>query len=126
MITQFAIIAWGFIGAVTYKLLNYTKAGKNNTESPTKFSFTYWINDRGNWNDLILGAILFAILAAYKEDIFKIYPEMWLVKSIAPFSNSWLFYFILGLLMTYIIKIFRNLFWLIGKMSNGTFKNKDK
>lgn len=126
MITPLTIMIVGFLGAVTFKLINYSATGKKNIDSPMNFSFKYWIADRGNWNDLLLGTILFAILATYKEDIFKIYPEMWLVKAVAPFSNSWLFYFILGLLMTYIIKIFRNLFWLIGKMSNGTFKNKDK
>jgi hypothetical protein len=126
MITPLTIMIVGFLGAVTFKLINYSATGKKNTESPINFSFKYWIADRGNWNDLLLGAILFAILATYKEDIFKIYPEMWLVKAIAPFSNSWLFYFILGLLMTYIIKIFRNLIWMVGKLSNTTFKNKEK
>ena len=116
----------GFLGAVTFKLINYSATGKKNIDSPINFDIKYWLADRGNWNDLLLGAILFAILATYKEDIFKIYPEMWLVKAIAPFSNSWLFYFILGLLMTYIIKIFRNLIWMVGKLSNTTFKNKEK
>lgn len=116
----------GMLGALTLKLLNYRNNGKKNTDSPTKFSFTYWINDRGNWNDLILGAILFAILATYKEDIFKIYPEFWLVKALAPFKDIWLLYFILGLTMTYIIKLFRNLFWMLGELSKKAFKNKDK
>lgn len=124
MINQFYIILFGLLGSVTYKLLNYKVSGTRNSESPKKFSFSYWINDRGNWNDLLLGAILFVILAVYKEDIFKIYPEFWLVKSMAPFSNSWLLYFILGLLMTFIIKIVRNLTWLISNISNSSFKNK--
>ena len=126
MITPLTIMIVGFLGAVTFKLINYSATGKKNIDSPINFDIKYWLADRGNWNDLILGAILFAILATYKEDIFKIYPEMWLVKAIAPFSNSWLFYFILGLLMTYIIKIFRNLIWMVGKLSNTTFKNKEK
>lgn len=126
MITPLTIMIVGFLGAVTFKLINYSATGKKNIDSPINFDIKYWLADRGNWNDLLLGAILFAILATYKEDIFKIYPEMWLVKAIAPFSNSWLFYFILGLLMTYIIKIFRNLIWMIGKLSNTTFKNKEK
>ncbi len=126
MITPLTIMIVGFLGAVTFKLINYSATGKKNTESPINFDIKYWLADRGNWNDLLLGTILFAILATYKEDIFKIYPEMWLVKAIAPFSNYWLFYFILGLLMTYIIKIFRNLIWMVGKLSNTTFKNKEK
>jgi hypothetical protein len=126
MITPLTIMIVGFLGAVTFKLINYSATGKKNIDSPINFDIKYWLADRGNWNDLLLGAILFAILATYKEDIFKIYPEMWLVKAIAPFSNSWLFYFILGLLMTYIIKIFRNLIWMVGKLSNTTFKNKEK
>ena len=123
MITPLTIMIVGFLGAVTFKLINYSATGKKNIDSPINFDIKYWLADRGNWNDLLLGAILFAILATYKEDIFKIYPEMWLVKAIAPFSNSWLFYFILGLLMTYIIKIFRNLIWMVGKLSNTTFNN---
>lgn len=126
MITPLTIMIVGFLGAVTFKLINYSATGKKNIDSPINFDIKYWLADRGNWNDLLLGAILFAILATYKEDIFKIYPERWLVKAIAPFSNSWLFYFILGLLMTYIIKIFRNLIWMVGKLSNTTFKNKEK
>ena len=126
MITPLTIMIVGFLGAVTFKLINYSATGKKNIDSPINFDIKYWLADRGNWNDLLLGAILFAILATYKEDIFKIYPEMWLVKAIAPFSTSWLFYFILGLLMTYIIKIFRNLIWMVGKLSNTTFKNKEK
>jgi hypothetical protein len=126
MITPLTIMIVGFLGAVTFKLINYSATGKKNTDSPINFDIKYWLADRGNWNDILLGVILFAILATYKEDIFKIYPEMWLVKAIAPFSNSWLFYFILGLLMTYIIKIFRNLIWMVGKLPNTTFKNKEK
>jgi len=126
MITPLTIMIVGFLGAVTFKLINYSATGKKNIDSPINFDIKYWLADRGNWNDLLLGTILFAILATYKEDIFKIYPEMWLVKAIAPFSNYWLFYFILGLLMTYIIKIFRNLIWMVGKLSNTTFKNKEK
>ena len=126
MITPLTIMIVGFLGAVTFKLINYSATGKKNIDSPINFDIKYWLADRGNWNDLLLGAILFAILATYKEDIFKIYPEMWLVKAIAPFSNSWLFYFILGLLMTYIIKILRNMIWMVGKLSNTTFKNKEK
>lgn len=116
----------GFLGAATFKLLNYRNNGKKNTESPIKFSITYWINDRGNWNDLILGAILFSILSIYKEDIFRIYPDVWFVKALAPFKDIWLLYFLLGLTMTYIIKLFRNLLWMIGELAKKAFKNKDK
>lgn len=125
MITQFQIMIGGLLGAITYKLLNYRNSGKKNTESPVKFSFTYWINDRGNWNDLILGAILFAVLAFYKEEIFLVYPDFWLVKWVSPFKDFWLFYFLLGTLMTFIIKIFRNIFWMFGELSKKAFKNKE-
>ena len=126
MITPLTIMIVGFLGAVTFKLINYSATGKKNIDSPINFDIKYWLADRGNWNDLLLGTILFAILATYKEDIFKIYPEHWLVEAIAPFKDLWLFYFILGLTMTYIIKIFRNLFWMVGELAKKAFKNKEK
>ena len=75
MITPLTIMIVGFLGAVTFKLINYSATGKKNIDSPINFDIKYWLADRGNWNDLLLGTILFAILATYKEDIFKIYPE---------------------------------------------------
>lgn len=125
MITQFSIMVWGLLGAVVYKLANYSSNGKNNKNSPTKFSFSYWIQDRKNWNDMVFGGILFAIIATYKDVFFNTYPDLFLVQWLKPFKDIELFYFIIGLFMTFIIRLARNLIVFVGQNLSKVFKSKN-
>jgi len=40
MITPLTIMIVGFLGAVTFKLINYSATGKKNTESPINFELS--------------------------------------------------------------------------------------
>lgn len=122
------IMLAGLLGFITFKLANYGISGTKSKYSPSNFDFKYWISDRGNWNDMALGSILFYIIAVYKELLFKTYPDFVLVKWLLPFKDEFLLYFLLGLFMTYIIKLFRNLVVFVGKSLStiGTTFGKNK
>ncbi len=128
MTTQLTIMIWGLLGAVAYRLANYKIKGTKSKFSPATFDPIYWISDVGNWSDMALGSILFYIIAVYKELLFKTYPDFVLVKWLLPFKDEFLLYFLLGLFMTYIIKLFRNLVVFVGKSLStiGTTFGKNK
>ena len=65
--TPLTILIAGFLGFITFKLANYSAIGKHAKYSSKKFDFKYWISDRGNWNDLLFGLIVFAVIIRYKE-----------------------------------------------------------
>ena len=118
------IMIMGLLGAVAFKLINYHKFGKSNLNSPTTFDPVYWIKDRGNWNDMVLGAIFFYLIATYKETIFTAFADNFLVKFFAPMKDNGFFYFCIGLLMTFIIKVVRNGVTMVGNISKTTYKDK--
>jgi hypothetical protein len=111
------ILIAGLVGAVVYKLVNYRVSGKKNTESPLKFDWKYWLSDRGNWNDILLGGFIFIVIARYKESLFIAFPDNWLVVFLTPFKDNEFFYFVIGFLMTYILKLIRNLLWSVSTLS---------
>ena len=103
------ILALGFVGFITYKLVNYKRYGSKNKHSPVNFDIVYWLQDRNNWNDGLLGLVLFAIIAKYKEALFTAFPDNFLVGFLLPYKDEEVLYIMLGFLMSYIIKLLRNL-----------------
>lgn len=112
------IFVLGFFGALAYKLVSYNNTGKGKKYSPESFHFSYWIQDRGNWNDMVLGLVLFFFIARFKAEFFEAFNTNIFVQSVVPFANSPLFYLMLGFLMTFIIKKIRS--W-----NTNYKKNKD-
>lgn len=103
-----SIFALGFAGALIYKLVSYTNTGQRSNYSPSTFNLKYWIEDRGNWNDLLLGLLLFFFISRFKAEFIQAFSENVLVKFLAPYTASPFFYLILGFLMTFIIKKVRS------------------
>lgn len=102
------IMVLGFLGALAYKLVSYTVSGRKNRFSPQQFDLFYWLSDRGNWNDMVLGCVLFYFIARYKADFMILLPDNPIVLFLSPIINTELFYPVIGFAMTYIIKLIRN------------------
>ena len=102
-----AILFAGFIGFITYKLVSYNVNGKTKVYSPDKFDLGYWISDRDNWNDALLGFILFLIITTFKDEFFIGFPTNFIVVFLEPFKDKMFLYVIVGFTMSYIIKILR-------------------
>ena len=107
--TPLTILISGFVGFITFKLANYSASGKHAEYSPKKFDFRYWISDRGNWNDLLFGLIVFAVIARYKEQIFTAFSGNFIIDFFAPYKDTEFFYFGLGFTMTFILMLIRML-----------------
>jgi len=115
--TSILTMMLGFIGFITYKLVNYNVSGKSNKKTPVKFDIVYWISDRNNWNDAMLGCILFGIFAANKEAVFTMFPDNFLLAALLPFKDNEFLYIAIGFLMSYFIKLLRNLLiWINSKV----------
>ena len=112
------IFALGFFGALAYKLVSYNNTGKHKSYSPEQFNIKYWLSDRGNWNDLLLGLVLFFFISRFKAEVLFTFSTNAFVQYITPFATSPLFYLMLGFLMTFIIKKIRS--W-----NTAYKKNKD-
>ena len=107
--TPFTILISGFVGLITFKLANYSASGKHAEYSPKKFDFRYWISDRGNWNDMLFGLIVFGVIARYKEQIFTAFSGNFIIDFFAPYKDTEFFYFGLGFTMTFILMLIRML-----------------
>ena len=105
----FYTMIFGFIGFTLYKLVNYSVSGKRNKRSPKQFDIKYWILDRNNWNDMILGCALFGIFARYKTDVFAVFQDSEIISPLARIQDNEFLYMTIGFLMTYIIKMIRKL-----------------
>jgi len=113
----------GFAGFLTFKLANYGVYGKKNIKSPEKFNFNYWISQRNNWNDIVLGLILFVVILRYKNDLFLAFKGNFLVDFLEPFKDSELFIYAIGLLMTFIIMLLRILLKLVFNKTKALSKS---
>jgi hypothetical protein len=98
---------FGLGGAFLYKGISYGKTGRKQKYSPHKFDLNYWLSDRGNWNDVLVGFVLFFFICRFKQDFIQAFPENPYAIFITPFANSPFFYPVLGFLMTFIIKKLR-------------------
>jgi uncharacterized membrane protein len=107
--TPLTILIAGFLGFITFKLANYSASGKHAKYSPKQFDFKYWISDRGNWNDLLFGTIVLAVIARYKEQIFTAFSSNFIVDFFEPYKDTEFFYFGLGFTMTFILMLIRML-----------------
>ena len=103
----FYTMIFGFIGFTLYKLVNYSVNGKRNKRSPKEFNIKYWVLDRNNWNDMILGCALFGIFARYKTDIFAALNENEIISPLSRITDNEFLYIVIGFLMTYFIKMIR-------------------
>lgn len=120
----FSILFKGFVGFLTFKLTNYGISGSSNENSPVKFDIKYWLSDRHNWNDGLLGLIVFGIIAVYKDSIFTIFASNFLVSNLLPYKDSDFLYIAIGFLMTLIIMLIRVLWNFLYKKVNLLI-NKD-
>ncbi len=111
--TPLKIMLIGFSGFIFFKLLNFRISGRKSKYSPKSFNFKYWIADRGNWNDILLGFLTFGVIARYKESLFFAFPENTFVKFLLPFKDEEFFYFVIGFLITFIMMGFRMLLYKI-------------
>lgn len=107
--TPLQIMIAGLLGFITFKLANYGISGTRSKYSPTNFDFKYWISDRGNWNDMLLGVIVFGVIARYKEQLFTAFQGNFLVDFFAKYKDEEFFYFGIGFTMTFILMLIRML-----------------
>jgi len=107
--TPLQIMLVGFVGFITFKLANFTASGKRAEYSPEKFDIKYWFSDRGNWNDLLFGLVVFAVIARYKEQLFTAFAGNFIVDFFTPYKDTEFFYFGLGFTMTFILMLIRML-----------------
>jgi len=103
----------GFVGAIAYKFTSFRRTGRTSAHSPQSFNIQYWLSDRGNWNDLILGLLLFHTIALFKNEVVAVFPNNPYVIAITPFVSTPFFYVAVGFLMTLIIKKLRS--WIKGE-----------
>lgn len=108
------IMLLGFIGFTAYKLLSFKRTGKQNINSPFNFDWQYWLSDRGNWNDMLLGFVLFGVIARYSDVLFTAFADNFIVAFLAPYQKTDFLFICIGFLMTFIIKLLRNLIEFIG------------
>ena len=116
------IMLLGFIGFIAYKLLSFKRTGKQNINSPFTFDWQYWLSDRGNWNDMLLGFVLFGVIAKYNDVLFSAFADNFLISFLKPYQKTDFLYIAIGFLMTFIIKLLRNLIEFIGE----SVKRKNK
>lgn len=102
-----SILIAGFIGFLTYKLVSYNITGKDKAYSPKEFDPIYFICDRNNWNDALLGLLLLGLITFFKNDIFLAFPTNFLIVFLQPFKENLFLYVIVGFKMSFIIKIIR-------------------
>ena len=107
--TPLKIMIVGFVGFLVFKLANYSASGKKSEYSPLQFDFKYWISDRNNWNDLLFGLIVFAVIARYKEQLFTAFSGNFIVDFFIPYKDTEFFYLGLGFTMTFILMLIRML-----------------
>lgn len=98
---------FGLGGVILYKGISFRRTGRKQKYSPHEFDLKYWLSDRGNWNDMLVGFMLFFFICRFKQDFIQAFPDNYYVIFITPFANSIFFYPALGFLMTFIIKKLR-------------------
>ena len=121
--TPLQILLAGLVGFVTFKLANYGISGTRSKHSPTDFDWKYWISDRGNWNDMILGMILFGVIARYKEMLFTAFSDNFLVAFLTPYKDEEFLFFCIGFLMTFILMLIRTLIFKIRTITKALRKS---
>ena len=121
--TPLQIMIAGIVGFITFKLANYGISGTKSKYSPANFDFKYWISDRGNWNYMLLGLIVFGIIARYKEMLFTAFADNFLVSFLAPYKDEEFLFFCIGFLMTFILMLIRTLIFKIRTITKALRKS---
>lgn len=106
---DYTILIAGLVGFAVFKLANYSARGKKSDYSPPHFDLKYWLSDRGNWNDLLFGFVVFFVIARYKDVLFTAFPENFMIKFLLPYKDSEFLFFAIGFLMTFILMLIRTL-----------------
>lgn len=117
------IMLAGLVGFITFKLANYGISGTKSKYSPSNFDFKYWISDRGNWNDMLLGLIVFGVIARYKEQLFIAFPDNFLIAFLLPYKDTEFLYFSIGFLMTFILMLIRTLIYKVKNITKAIKKS---
>ena len=117
------IMLAGLVGFITFKLANYGISGTKSKYSPSHFDFKYWISDRGNWNDLVLGLIVFGVIARYKEVLFTAFADNFLIAFLKPYKDEEFLFFAIGFLMTFILMLIRALIFKIKTITKALKKS---
>ncbi len=117
------IMLAGLVGFITFKLANYGISGTKSKYSPSNFDFKYWISDRGNWNDILFGVVVFGVIARYKEQLFTAFPENFIVKFLLPYKDTEFLYFSIGFLMTFILMLIRTLIYKVKNITKAIKKS---
>ena len=117
------IMLAGLVGFITFKLANYGISGTKSKYSPSNFDLKYWLGDRGNWNDLVLGLIAFGVIARYKEVLFTAFADNFLIAFLTPYKDEEFLFFAIGFLMTFILMLVRMLLDKINTVVRALKKN---
>lgn len=117
------IMLAGLVGFITFKLANYGISGTKSKYSPSNFDLKYWISDRGNWNDILFGVVVFGVIARYKEQLFTAFPENFIVKFLLPYKDTEFLYFSIGFLMTFILMLIRTLIYKVKNITKAIKKS---
>lgn len=117
------IMLAGLVGFITFKLANYGISGTKSKYSPSNFDLKYWLGDRGNWNDMLFGVVVFGVIARYKEQLFTAFPENFIVKFLLPYKDTEFLYFSIGFLMTFILMLIRTLIYKVKNITKAIKKS---
>ena len=117
------IMLAGLVGFITFKLANYGISGTKSKYSPSNFDLKYWLGDRGNWNDMLFGVVVFGVIARYKEQLFTAFPENFIVKFLLPYKDVEFLYFSIGFLMTFILMLIRTLIYKVKNITKAIKKS---
>ena len=117
------IMLAGLVGFITFKLANYGISGTKSKYSPSNFDLKYWLGDRGNWNDMLFGVVVFGVIARYKEQLFTAFPENFIVKFLLPYKDTEFLYFSIGFIMTFILMLIRTLIYKVKNITKAIKKS---
>ena len=117
------IMLAGLVGFITFKLANYGISGTKSKYSPSNFDLKYWLGDRGNWNDMLFGVVVFGVIARYKEQLFTAFPENFIVKFLLPYKDTEFLDFSIGFIMTFILMLIRTLIYKVKNITKAIKKS---